>query len=733
VVVFDKKMQKFTHQILPKFTNTEGGQLNRFDNLFLDNEDNLWLSSEDNGLFYTNLRRPKFDLLHFASNADNTATDNIIEDKDGNKWVVKRGAGITVFDRNRQIVPQFFSQNLVGYIRRLYKDREGVIWALNTDNKPTVHRFNPQKRAFDAIDFAKNQKPDTIQFFDICQISDGRLLIGTTKGVFELDKSEKNPVLKKCPILGTDAANLEVVDIFEDRFKTIFLNQKSQNLLMCRLEKSVIHKIDSVIVNAETVSFIEQDNKLWLTSNKGLLVFEHAFEKLLPLPAHLLGLTVDGVLSDSNGHFWLGTSEGILDFDPKTGDYHRFTTADLMQGYNFGRSALADTEGSFWFGGTNGINAFKPSEVQNFPFAPRPHITSILVNNAPYRPDSSIIEKKRLVLPYDSNTVRLQFAAVEFSDAPSDSISYSFHLANVPAEKRVWTTIANANDPSVSFVNLSEGDYVLRLKAVNSDGVWSSDKDLRTLELRILPPWYRTWSFYAFVLALLSLAIYCVVRRIIFLREKRLKAEAEFEQKIKETELKVLRLQMNPHFIFNALNSIRLYVLQNKPLDASIFLADFAHLMRKILEYSTQEAISLDKEEELLRGYLEMEQLRFDFEFSIQISDELDMDEAEVPPMILQPFVENAVLHGIRSKKSGGGLIQIRFDKDGDFILCSVEDNGIGIENAVKKRPKTHQSKSVEITQDRLDILAQLSGKPTALIFENVKTGGTKVTIRLPL
>ncbi len=730
IFIFDKKTQKFTRQILPKHTNTEGGQLKRYDNLFLDNEANLWLSSEDNGLFYTNLRRPKFDIIRSSTTADNAPTDNIIEDKEGNKWVVKRGAGITVYNRNRQVVPQFFTQNLGGYIRRLYCDREGTIWALNTGDKPKLYRFNARKRAFDAVNFAENPVPDKIQFYDVCQISDGRLLIGSSKGVFELDKSEREPTLKKCRILGIEEADIEVVDIFEDSYKTIFLNQKSQKLLMCRLEKTVIQKINAVQINAETVSFVEQENKLWLTSNKGLLVFEHAFEKLSPLPSHLLGLTVDGILSDATGHFWLATSEGLLNFDPETGRYRRFTTGDLMQGYNFGRSALADTEGSFWFGGTNGINVFKPSEVKNFPFAPRPHITQILVNNAPYRPDSSIIEKKCLILPYDSNTVRLEFSAVEFSDAPSDSVSYSFNLSDVSLEKYVWITAANPTQPSVSFVNLREGKYILSLKAVNSDGIWSVP---RPLELWILPPWYRTLGFYGFMFFALSATIYFAVRRIIYLREKRLKEQAAFEKKIKETELKVLRTQMNPHFIFNALNSIREYVLKNNPREASIFLADFAHLMRKILLYSTKETISIEKEEEILRGYLEMEQLRFDFDFDIHISDELDAWETEVPTMILQPFVENAVIHGVSRKKDGRGFIKIRFDRDGDFVLCSVEDNGIGMENAAKQRAKTHESKSQDITKDRLDILTQLSGRPTALTLENVETGGTKVTVKLPM
>lgn len=734
VLVFDKKKQQFTRQILPNRTHTEGGQLTNFDNLFLDKEGNLWLSSFNNGLFYTNLKRPKFGLLRFPSTTLNVLTDNIIEDHEGNKWIVRRGQGITVVNQRQEIIPNFFTKNLADYTVRLYRDREGVIWALTAGEIPSLHRFNPQRRAFENIPFANNPIFKDFQLYDICQISDGRLLIGSSKGVFELDKSVQYPTLKKCLIGGTNDVDWNAVDIFEDHYKTIYVNQNSQNLLMCRLEGKAIKKIKEVGINSETVDFIEQNNKLWLASNKGLTAFDHAFEQLTNPQTYLLGASIDGLLKDSTDHFWLTTPYGIVKFNPLTGNYQRFSMADIMQGYNFGRSALVDKDRQFWFGGTNGINIFKPSEVKNFPFAPRPHIIDIHVNNKPYRPDSSIIEKKRLVLPYDSNTVRLDFAAVEFSDNASDSISYSFHLVDVPDSQRVWITMPNTADPSVNFISLFEGDYVLQLKAVNSDGVWS---DVRTLELEILPPWYRTWWFYGLMCALISLVVYAVVRRIIFLREKRLKEQAVFEKKMKETELKVLRSQMNPHFIFNTLNAIRDYVLKNNPMEASLFLADFADLMRKILNLSTKESISLEKEADILRGYMEMEQLRFDFAFDIQIDDKLDAWETEVPTMILQPFVENAILHGVRHRKDGQGLIKIRFDKDsdanGDFVLCSVEDNGIGRQKSAEKRTANHESKSQLITQDRLDIITQLQKRPTALTFEDVETGGTKVIVRLPI
>ena len=729
ILVFDKKKQQFIRQIVPKRLDTEGGQLMNFDNLFLDNEDNLWASSFNNGLFYTNIRRPKFGLLKFPSSTPNVATDNIIEDNEDNKWIVKRGEGIVVVNRNQEVLPHFFTKNLTDFIIRLYHDHEGMIWALTAGQNPALYRFNPSSRAFDRINFADNLKFDKIQFYDIFQISDGRLLIGSSKGIFQLDKSAQPIMLKKCPIMGIEG-DWDAVDVFEDSYKTIYLNQNSQNLLMCRLEKSVIQKIKELPINGEMGNFTEFNKQLWVASNKGLLVFDHAFEQLTPAKTYLLGNTITGLLMDSSKHFWLTTSKGLLNFDPLTGNYHRFSLADMMQGYSFGQSALADKNGLFWFGGINGVNIFKPSNVQKFPFAPRPHIVDITVNNAFYRPDSSITEKKCLVLPYDSNSIRLQFVAVEFSDATSDSVSFCFYLANTPLEKRVCTTVSNAEDPSVNFVNLSEGHYILELKAVNSDDIWS---ETRILELEVLPPWYRTWQFYVALFTLLSALVYGVVRRIIFLRERRLKQQASFEKKIKETELKVLRSQMNPHFIFNSLNSIREYVLKNKPLDASMFLADFADLMRKILNYSTKETISLEKEEEILRGYLGMEKLRFDFDFDILIDEDLDAWETEVPTMILQPFAENAVLHGVAHKKDGVGFIQIRFDKAGDFILCSVEDNGIGLAKAAEKKPKNHVSKSQQITQDRLDILTQLTGKPTQLFFENVETGGTKVTIKLPI
>jgi ligand-binding sensor domain-containing protein/signal transduction histidine kinase len=731
ILVFDKKEQRFSYQIAPRRTDNECIQLVNFDNLYLDKEDNLWLSSFNNGLFYTNLSRPKFGLLHFPSTALNLSTDNIIEDSEGNKWITRRGEGIIVVDRNHKTITNFFAKNFTEFIKCLYNDREGTIWALTAGQSPALYRFNTQNRSFKKVPFAADQNLDKIQFYDICQISDNRILIGSSKGVFEVDKNTKDIVLKKCLIGGIQEGDWHVVDIFEDRYKTIYFNQNSQNLVMCRLEGKAIRKLIEVPVNGETTGFIEHNNQLWLGSNKGLLVFDHAFEQLTAIRSYLFGVVVNSLLKDSVGHFWLGTSYGILNFDPLKRSYHSFAMADLMQGYSFGCSALADKEGTFWLGGTHGINIFKPLEVKSFPFTPQPHITNILVNNAPYRPDTSIVEKKRLVLPYDSNTIRLDFTAVEFSDAPSDSISYTFNLADVDSTKWVWTTTANAADPSVSFINLTEGNYVLRLKAVNSDGVWS---EMRTLELHILPPWYRTWWFYTFLAALGLGITYAIARWVITMREKRLKEQAAFEQKIKETELQVLRLQMNPHFIFSALNSIRAYVLQNDSLAASMFLADFAHLMRKILEYSTEETISLEKEEELLRGYLEMEQLRFDFDFDIDIADDLDTWENEVPPMILQPFVENAILHGIASKKDGKGIILIRFDKEGNSVLCSVQDNGLGMGKSLRnKEQQAHESKSRAITQDRLDIITQLTGKPTALIFENVETGGTKVTIRLPI
>ena len=339
-----------------------------------------------------------------------------------------------------------------------------------------------------------------------------------------------------------------------------------------------------------------------------------------------------------------------------------------------------------------------------------------------------------MTLAYEDNTIDLEFVAIEFGDSPSNRVK--FRLDNLDAEGK-WFEMPNIK-PRFTYYKLPPGTYTFRIKGFNSDSVESrADK---TLVIRILPPWYLTW----WAIMLWGLIAISIIYGFVQWRLYVLKKREEFKQKILQTEMKALRAQMDPHFLFNTMNSINAFILKNDKMKASRFLTDFSHLIRKILDFSKEETISLEKEEEILRGYLEMEAMRFDnnFDYDITIDDALDPWDTQVPTMILQPFIENSILHGIRHKTEGRGNIHIQFVPDGiDFFKCILEDNGIGRQKAAEinknVRQKSYISKGMSITNDRIDILNHQREKKTELLVEDLYTPenqacGTRVTIRIP-
>jgi ligand-binding sensor domain-containing protein/putative methionine-R-sulfoxide reductase with GAF domain len=206
------------------------------------------------------------------------------------------------------------------------------------------------------------------------------------------------------------------------------------------------------------------------------------------------------------------------------------------------------------------------------------------------------------------------------------------------------------------------------------------------------------------------------------------------------SQLTALRAQMNPHFIFNALNSVQQYILQGNITEANRYLSKFSKLQREVLNHSDQNFISLEKELEVLNLYLELEQLRFDgnFNYEIKIDSIIDDDEIKIPPMIVQPFVENAIWHGLMPKQ-GERWVHIHFTLNNeDILVCTVTDNGIGREAAARLKQNghtQHKSKGLSLVYDRLNILQQQYGRAFEVtikdLFENNVPSGTEVKLHI--
>ncbi|MBL7765973.1 MAG: histidine kinase [Chitinophagaceae bacterium] len=258
--------------------------------------------------------------------------------------------------------------------------------------------------------------------------------------------------------------------------------------------------------------------------------------------------------------------------------------------------------------------------------------------------------------------------------------------------------------------------------------------------------WLLIASLVALFLAILS--VFLVYRAYIHNKNRLIleeqKKQSEYNQQLAEMEIKALRSQMNPHFLFNSLNSIRNYIIKNEPQIASNYLANFASLMRKILDASQQSQITLESEIEMLKLYIDLEMLRFSnrFTYKITVDPELENISIHIPSMVIQPFVENAIWHGLLNKEEGEGVLEIRFlekehtDKE---IICEVVDNGIGRvqSEAIKGSMKKHMSKGINITRERLKRLSKISLEEPIIIEdlydEHGQACGTLIRLHLPV
>jgi uncharacterized membrane-anchored protein YhcB (DUF1043 family) len=301
-----------------------------------------------------------------------------------------------------------------------------------------------------------------------------------------------------------------------------------------------------------------------------------------------------------------------------------------------------------------------------------------------------------------------------------------------------WSPPTSQNN--VTYSNLPPGNYVFKVRCCNNQGVWSMEP--LTFLFSVDYPFWQHWWFALLILSFIGLVIFSIFR----IRLNQVKKEQEKESKtqieIAKNELKALRAQMNPHFLFNSLNSIQHYIINNKGEEAVFYLNRFAKLMRMILNNSEKSSITLNEEIEALKIYIDLERMRFSnlFNYEIIIDQNLDSDYEQIPAMLLQPYVENAILHGLTPKDSSGFLKITFFIKD-NFIHVYIEDNGIGRKKAQELKNqsrKNHASMGMKITTDRLRLLSDVQQASYSVNFTDLYDAkqnpiGTRVEISWPL
>ncbi len=512
-----------------------------------------------------------------------------------------------------------------------------------------------------------------------CLIRDSqkRIILGCSRGVFVF-----NLISKTLSPLHKDLMDLRIDDIKMYNNK-IAMASKGKGLLI--LDGDSIQTIDeskglcSNLVN----KILIRENQIWCTTNKGIskIVFQNSQNTDYSITNVNSG---DGLFSDEitgitelNDTIYVASNSGISFFNSRT-DF------------------------------TNSIN-------------PPVQIKSFKINNS----DTAVGEN--IILKYNQNNIHIDFTGISFRS--SGKIKYNYHLISGKD-----TTSSIISGKSVEFLSLNPGQYHFSVSAINNSGIYS--KIPATISFEIRPAWWQSLWFRIIIAALISVFIYLLYRN----KLKQLKQQFETERKQASLQLTAMRAQMNPHFIFNVMNSIRNYMQNHDLASAEKYLTSFSKLVRYTLDNSEVQEISLEEELEAIKNYVAHEMLRFEngFEFDVLINEGIDPSEITLLSMLLQPYVENAIKHGINRMKKGGKIL-IAIREENEKVIIAIEDNGVGTAEAMKWNSSNrvnHISHGTSLNSERIKAYNKVYNKNikvhiTNLTAKDGSPSGTRVEVEL--
>lgn len=486
------------------------------------------------------------------------------------------------------------------------------------------------------------------------------------------------------------------------------------------------------------------DNKgnLIIGSNNGVVYFANPTEdslniyKIINESDGLLGNSITWMETDKHNFLWVGTNLGLnrIDLNRLGSDHLKIQHYDKSEGYidpNVNVSTK-DKFGNIWLGSEKGLCKVHVRENEFDTINTKAILLLSLEING--KPVENMV-KSLLDLGHNENYLHFKFDVINFINPEKDRFRY--FLEGVDLD---WS--GYSDNKQVTYPSLPPGKYILKVEGFNQQT--GSQHSALFLHINIAPPFWLTWWFICFIVLTCSLSVVSYFRYKINKTKKEEQKKAEVSKQLAELEMKALLAQMNPHFTFNAINSIQNYILDNDVDSALAYLLDFSKIIRQTLENASKDFIFLAEEIDFLKRYLHLEQMRYDdhFEYKLIIDPLIDKDIVLIPPMIIQPYVENAIKHGIRHKK-GIGKLQIQFSiKDIDVILCTVEDNGIGREASKKINSSirnNHNGAGMSITKTRLEKLkeaykdSKYKVEVIDLWSETNKSLGTKIKISMPL
>jgi ligand-binding sensor domain-containing protein len=674
---------------------------NHIRSLLIDYEDNLWIGTHS-GLY--KYRGKGFTLYDRQNGLGSAFIYQITRDINGNLWFGTEGNGAFKFSNGffkNYSVKQGLLDNKVTAVLPL---DDGSVW-FGTDKGISILK----NEKFDNLSYGslfRQQAPINCFFKD----SKGLIWVGGQNGLCSIKKNGNYNTITyyKLPIKSTEKEGYAVWSFIEDNKGGIWTGTYLEGLFKLDNNQFIQQAISSPEPVATALDLCKDKyGNLYAATMNGVMMFnpnKHTYklisekEGLNSELVYAIGITKD------NKYLWVGTNQGINRIDIKKLQYDFIDI--LKYGKNDGFSGVEsnshgifeDVDSCIWFGTVNGLIKYSPKE-----FIENDNLSKTTITNIKLAYADTLL-KDGSTLPYSLNNISFYFDGICLT-AP-EKVLYSYKLENYDKD---WSPNSEINN--TKYDNLPPGKYIFKVKSCNNEGIWNIEPV--TFSFTIKSPYYKTWWFIVICILFLSAIVITIFR--VRVRQIRNKQQAEFEQQVEisKAELKALRAQMNPHFVFNSLNSIQHYILNSKGDEAVKYLNKFAKLIRIILNNSEKPTVTINEDIEALKLYLELERMRFEnkFDYAIQIDESIDGDYDEIPPMVIQPYLENAILHGINPKE-GNGQINIKIKLVNQFIKISIADDGIGRvkSNTIQSLQPAfrHKSLGMKITKDRVSILNRL-------------------------
>lgn len=700
----------FVKQFVPIVKNDSNeAKTIRFVRKMLEDKDgNILIGTAGSGFVRYRRSSNQFDFfpeLYKTAGFDKFVIEMI--DVDDELWLGYNGSGVGILDAKtlrlksvlRKGDSDFELSN--GTIWSMLDDRKGNIWIGTRENG--INIINKQTRKIVKLNdslvpaFAGNG------IRTLYRTRGGMIMVGTEKGLFQIHPTNYN-VKKILPKKGQkmDESMMSFKTIFEDKDGNFWLGTNGAGILILDSTFDQIKHLstENILVNDVVYGILPQDkSSVWMSSNMGL-----------------------SKLSWKDKYLTRSSSIQVLNFDEQNG----------LQSNEFNTGAyLQLRSGELAFGGLNGINIFNPSEINQKYSDVSVYISEFKIFENLWRSDTSISYKDEIFLNHYENAISIGFNVLGFS-LPEKA---QFYYRLVGYDKN-WIEAKNRN--YVSYTNLSSGDYEFQVKASLVDG--SLETEYKSLKIHIATPYYRTWWFIsALVLLALTIAYLAYRYRMKQIKEKE-ELRVQYTKELAEVEMKALRAQINPHFLFNSLNSINNFILRNDTEKASKYLVKFSQLVRSILNNSSATYISLEEELRTIELYMVIEGMRFSNQFSYEIAVDPHINVAvhKVPSLLLQPYVENAIWHGLMHKE-GEKWIKIEvIPKDDISFAITITDNGIGRKMAqeMQQQTKSHKSFGLKIGEQRLKLMNTGSDEIAKVevidLYKNSESIGTQIKICIP-